>query len=247
MPQFPAGLIDAGETAAQAALRELREETGYSGTVVEVSPARLPPGCACVDCYCKYHALASLHFVQSARSAQSAERLARSHTQPSLHASQARASPAVHAAPSPHLHSTSAGSAACRVHLAGVLLRARLCQRPTCSVRWWQVCYSDPGMSNANMQFAVVRVDAAAPENAAISPALEARPRGHACACAAAGQRCMRSLLRDLRQALHGASRADAGSCAPAERNAGSSAVLVAEPDEGMRRAAGGRVHRGPS
>ncbi len=39
-PQFPAGLIDAGETPAQAALRELKEETGYSGTVVEVSPVR---------------------------------------------------------------------------------------------------------------------------------------------------------------------------------------------------------------
>ena len=38
-----------------------------------------------------------------------------------------------------------------------------------------QVCYSDPGMSNANMQFAVVRVDASAPENAAVSPELEAR------------------------------------------------------------------------
>lgn len=74
--QFPAGLIDAGESAAEAALRELKEETGYAGTVVEVSP----------------------------------------------------------------------------------------------------VCYSDPGMSNANMQFAVVAVDASAPENAAISPELEVRP-----------------------------------------------------------------------
>ena len=73
--QFPAGLIDAGETAAQAALRELKEETGYSGAVAEVSP----------------------------------------------------------------------------------------------------VCYSDPGMSNANMQFAVVRVDAGAPENRDVVPELEAR------------------------------------------------------------------------
>ena len=74
--QFPAGLIDAGETAAQAALRELKEETGYSGAVLEVSP----------------------------------------------------------------------------------------------------VCYSDPGMSNANMQFAVVAVDAGAPENRDVVPELEARP-----------------------------------------------------------------------
>ena len=73
--QFPAGLIDAGESAAEAALRELKEETGYAGTVVEVSP----------------------------------------------------------------------------------------------------VCYSDPGMSNANMQFAVVAVDASAPDNMAISPELEVR------------------------------------------------------------------------
>ncbi len=35
------------------------------------------------------------------------------------------------------------------------------------------VCYSDPGMSNANMQFAVVDVDADAPENASINPELE--------------------------------------------------------------------------
>lgn len=27
--EFPAGLIDAGETASEAALRELREETGF--------------------------------------------------------------------------------------------------------------------------------------------------------------------------------------------------------------------------
>lgn len=37
------------------------------------------------------------------------------------------------------------------------------------------MCYSDPGMSNANMQFAVLDVDADAPENADINPELEVR------------------------------------------------------------------------
>ncbi len=36
--EFPAGLIDPGETAAQTAERELLEETGYRGRVVEVGP-----------------------------------------------------------------------------------------------------------------------------------------------------------------------------------------------------------------
>ncbi len=36
--EFPAGLIDPGETAAQTAERELLEETGYRGSVVEVGP-----------------------------------------------------------------------------------------------------------------------------------------------------------------------------------------------------------------
>jgi ADP-ribose pyrophosphatase len=36
--EFPAGLIDPGETPAQTAERELREETGYEGEVLEVGP-----------------------------------------------------------------------------------------------------------------------------------------------------------------------------------------------------------------
>jgi 8-oxo-dGTP pyrophosphatase MutT (NUDIX family) len=36
--EVPAGLIDAGETAEQAAVRELKEETGYVGKASESSP-----------------------------------------------------------------------------------------------------------------------------------------------------------------------------------------------------------------
>lgn len=39
--EFPAGLIDAGETIEQAALRELREETGYVGTATVVAQQQL--------------------------------------------------------------------------------------------------------------------------------------------------------------------------------------------------------------
>lgn len=37
--EWPAGLIDANETAEEAAVRELYEETGYRGKVVSTSPA----------------------------------------------------------------------------------------------------------------------------------------------------------------------------------------------------------------
>nr|XP_009681297.1 PREDICTED: ADP-sugar pyrophosphatase isoform X1 [Struthio camelus australis]XP_009681298.1 PREDICTED: ADP-sugar pyrophosphatase isoform X1 [Struthio camelus australis]XP_009681300.1 PREDICTED: ADP-sugar pyrophosphatase isoform X1 [Struthio camelus australis]XP_009681301.1 PREDICTED: ADP-sugar pyrophosphatase isoform X1 [Struthio camelus australis]XP_009681302.1 PREDICTED: ADP-sugar pyrophosphatase isoform X1 [Struthio camelus australis] len=43
--EFPAGLIEENETAESAALRELEEETGYTGEVVECTPALcLDPG-----------------------------------------------------------------------------------------------------------------------------------------------------------------------------------------------------------
>ncbi len=37
--EFPAGLMDAGETPAQTALRELKEETGWEGTIQHCGPA----------------------------------------------------------------------------------------------------------------------------------------------------------------------------------------------------------------
>jgi hypothetical protein len=43
--EFPAGLIDPGENASSTAVRELYEETGYHGEIIEVSePAYSSPG-----------------------------------------------------------------------------------------------------------------------------------------------------------------------------------------------------------
>ena len=43
--EFPAGLLDPGETPAEAAVRELREETGYTGKVESVTePGYSSPG-----------------------------------------------------------------------------------------------------------------------------------------------------------------------------------------------------------
>lgn len=36
--EVPAGLVDAGESAEEAAVRELKEETGYVGIASETSP-----------------------------------------------------------------------------------------------------------------------------------------------------------------------------------------------------------------
>ncbi|KAL8587088.1 hypothetical protein ACOMHN_026056 [Nucella lapillus] len=45
--EFPAGLIDKGEDPVQCAVRELKEETGYSGVHTQVSPGvSLDPGLA---------------------------------------------------------------------------------------------------------------------------------------------------------------------------------------------------------
>jgi len=40
--EFPAGLVDPNETLEECALRELKEETGYSGEVVRAEGAATP-------------------------------------------------------------------------------------------------------------------------------------------------------------------------------------------------------------
>ena len=50
--EFPAGLIDSGETPEQTAIRELQEETGFCGIVQQVSPRVFSsPGLLAEACY----------------------------------------------------------------------------------------------------------------------------------------------------------------------------------------------------
>ena len=53
--EFPAGLIDEGESPEQAAVRELKEETGYSGKVCRVLSAFLSLllSFSLLVCYCE--------------------------------------------------------------------------------------------------------------------------------------------------------------------------------------------------
>jgi ADP-ribose pyrophosphatase len=52
MLEFPAGLIDGGETPSETALRELKEETGYVGKIESVTPPLYTsPGLLSESCF----------------------------------------------------------------------------------------------------------------------------------------------------------------------------------------------------
>lgn len=70
--EWPAGLIDADETAEQAAVREFKEETGYDCRVVSISPIQAAdPGMVCYPIFhlsfrrCLYPILAANRCLQS--------------------------------------------------------------------------------------------------------------------------------------------------------------------------------------
>lgn len=51
--EVPAGLVDEGESAEEGAVRELREETGYVGVAVEVSPIMFNGMCIGFGAICR--------------------------------------------------------------------------------------------------------------------------------------------------------------------------------------------------
>lgn len=138
--------MDEGETAAQAAVRELKEETG------DPTP---PHSCVMT--------LAALQpFVYWLRSCSRGRQLPCSCMQ-------------------------TVGCAS----LLRLLCRCQRTQGRSCATGYVgsvsevsPVCYSDPGMTNANMQFAVVEVDADSPENVDVNPELEVgAPKISLCQC----------------------------------------------------------------